>query len=176
MKALARNVLMVTRESSGDRRYGLGRSLMPVVQTLQARGWQVRYLCQDDLPDSAKAGRARWLTRLGRLPGLSGIPNRQLMLGALAERLQMGWFAAQTARQDGFTSVYLHDPWLACGFWLGMNILGLRGVRWGVAEHGFGCYSRATHDIFYVCSTPRINILINVPNHTNISLWTNQHL
>ena len=146
MKPLQHNVLMVTRELSGDRRYGLGRSLMPVVQALQGRGWQVRYLCQDDLPESAKVGRAHWLTRLGRLPGLSGIANRQLMLGALAERLQMGWFAAQTARKEGFTSVYLHDPWLACGFWLGMKTLRLRGVRWGIAEHGFGCYSRATHE------------------------------
>ena len=146
MNAPTRNVLMVTRELSGDRRYGLGRSLLPVVEALQRRGWQVRYLCQDDLPDTAKAGRTRWLARLGRLPGLTGVPNRQLMLGALAERLQMGWFAAQTARQQGFTSVHLHDPWLACGFWLGTKALRLRGVRWGVAEHGFGCYSRATHE------------------------------
>ena len=140
------HVLMVTRELSGDRRYGLGRSLMPVVQTLQGRGWRVRYLCQEDLPDSAKAARSRWLARLGRLPGLKGVPHRQLILGALAERLQMGWFAARTVREEGFTCVYLHDPWLACGFWLGLKFLGLRGVRWGVAEHGFGCYSRATHE------------------------------
>lgn len=146
MTASALNVLMVTRELSDDRRYGLGRSLTPVVQALRSKGWQVRYLCQDDLPDSAKAGRARWLTWLGKLPGFAGVPNRQLMLGALAERLQMGWFAAQTARGEGFTSVQLHDPWLACGFHLGMKVLGLRGVRWGVAEHGFGCYSRATHE------------------------------
>ena len=146
MNTPARNVLMVTRELSGDRRYGLGRSLMPVVQALQSRGWQVRYLCQEDLPDSAKEGRTRWLGRLGRLPGLKGISNRQLMLGALAERLQMGWFGAQMAAQEGFTSVYLHDPWLACGFWLGMKALRLQGVHWGVAEHGFGCYSRATHE------------------------------
>ena len=142
----APGVLMVTRELSGDRRYGLGRSLMPVVQALQRREWRVRYLCQEDLPDSAKAGRARWLGWLGRLPGMKGAAHRQLILGALAERLQMGWFAAQTARKEGFTCVYLHDPWLACGFWLGLKGLGLRGVRWGVAEHGFGCYSRATHE------------------------------
>ena len=137
---------MVTRELSGDRRYGLGRSLLPVVEALQRRGWLVRYLCQDDLSESAKTGRTRWLARLGHLPGLAGVPNRQLMLGALAERLQMGWFAAQIARQQGFTSVHLHDPWLAWGFWLGMKALRLNGVRWGIAEHGFGCYSRATHE------------------------------
>ena len=146
MKAPARNVLMVTRELSGDRRYGLGRSLLPLVRTLQERGWQVRYLCQEDLPESAKADRLRWLARLGRLPGLRGIAGRQLLLGALVERFHMGWFAALIASKEGFTSVHLHDPWLACGFWLGMKFFRLRGIRWGVTEHGFGCYSRATHE------------------------------
>lgn len=146
MNMSERNVLMVTRELSGDRCYGLGRSLLPVVEALQGRGWRVRYLCQDDLPDTAKVGRMSWLTRLGYLPGLRGVPNRQLLLGALAERLQMGWFAAQTARAHEFTFVHLHDPWLAWGFWLGMKAFRLRNVRWGVAEHGFGCYSRATHE------------------------------
>ena len=137
---------MVTRELGDDRRYGLGRSLLPVVQALQAVGWKVRYLCQDDLTDVARARRSRWLMRLGRLPGLKRSAGRQLLLGALAERLQMGWFAALTARDEKFTSVQLHDPWLACGFWLGAKALGLTGVHWGVAEHGFGCYSRATHE------------------------------
>lgn len=146
MTTPTRNVLMVTRELSGDRRYGLGRSLMPVVETLLSQGWQVRYLSQEDLPDSAKAGRMRWLARLDRLPGLAGVPHRQLILGALLVRLQMGWFASQVVREEGFTCVYLHDPWLACGFRLGVKALRLRGVRWGVAEHGFGCYSRATHE------------------------------
>ena len=146
MKARACNVLMVTRELSGDRRYGLGRSLLPLVRTLQERGWQVRYLCQEDLPESAKAGRLRWLARLGRMPGLSGVASRQLLLGALVERFHMGWFAGHIASREGFTSVHLHDPWLAFGFWLGMKFFRLRGVRWGVTEHGFGCYSRATHE------------------------------
>lgn len=140
------SVLMVTRELSGDRCYGLGRSLMPVVQKLHSRGWRVRYLCQEDLPDSAKATRSRCLAWLGRLPGLKGVPHRQLILGALAERLQMGWFSAQTARKESSSCVYLHDPWLAFGFWLGHTLFGRRGVRWGIAEHGFGCYSRATHE------------------------------
>lgn len=146
MNAPERNVLMVTRESSGDRRYGLGRSLMPVVLALRERGWRVRYLCQEDLPESARAGRARWLARVARLPGLAARGGRQMLVNALAERFQMGWFAARTAGQEGFNTVHLHDPWLACGFWLGLRFLRLRGVRWGLTEHGFGCYSRATHE------------------------------
>ena len=146
MTADSPNVLMVTRELSADRRYGLGRSLMPVVEALSGKGWRVRYLCQDDLPEAAKTSRRQWLARLTRLPGMAGAPPRQQLLGALAERLQMGWFAAQTAHHEAFTCVHLHDPWLASGFRLGLTALRLRNIRWGVAEHGFGCYSRATHE------------------------------
>lgn len=146
MTVIAPNVLMVTRELSGDRRYGLGRSLMPVVDALTGKGWRVRYLCQEDLPVSAKSGRQRWLARLIGLPGVAKVGHRQQLLVALTERLQMGWFAAQTARNEGFTAVHLHDPWLGLGFWLGLKALRLRHVRWGITEHGFGCYSRATHE------------------------------
>jgi glycosyltransferase involved in cell wall biosynthesis len=146
MTVIAPNVLMVTRELSGDRRYGLGRSLMPVVDALTGKGWRVRYLCQEDLPVAAISGRQRWLARLIGLPGIAKVGHRQQLLGALAERLQMGWFAAQTARKEGFTAVHLHDPWLGLGFWLGLKALRLRPVRWGITEHGFGCYSRATHE------------------------------
>ncbi len=146
MTEQAHNVLMVTREMSGDRRYGLGRSLMPVVDALTAQGWRVRYLCQEDLASDAKARRQRWLARLCRIPGISSRPRVQQVIGALAERIQMGWFAAHTAQEQKFTAVHLHDPWLGLGFWLGRKWLGLRSVRWGITEHGFGCYSRATHE------------------------------
>lgn len=146
MTAHGRSVLMVTREMSGDRRYGLGRSLMPVVDALAEKGWRVRYLCQEDLASTAKDTRNRWLARARRLPGIAGRPHVQHVLGALAERMQMGWFAARTARDEGYAVVHLHDPWLGLGFWLGEKYLRLHTVRWGITEHGFGCYSRATHD------------------------------
>ncbi|QTN26124.1 glycosyltransferase family 4 protein [Rhodoferax sp. AJA081-3] len=146
MTELPRSVLMVTREMSGDRRYGLGRSLMPVVDALTNKAWRVRYLCQEDLPTASQDKRYRWLARLRRLPGVASRPSVQQVLGALAERMHMGWFAAHVARQEGYTAVHLHDPWLGLGFWLGRKRLGLQGVRWGITEHGFGCYSRATHE------------------------------
>jgi glycosyltransferase involved in cell wall biosynthesis len=146
MSVIAPNVLLVTREMSGDRRYGLGRSLMPVVDALESRGWRVRYLCQEDLPALAKPNRQRWLNRFNQLPWIGTKVHLQHLMGALAERLQMGWFAAEIARAEGFTAIHLHDPWLGLGFWFGAKVLRLRNVRWGVTEHGFGCYSRATHE------------------------------
>lgn len=146
MTAIVSKVLMVTRELHGDRRYGLGRSLMPIVDALTSRGWQVRYLCQEDLPASAIQGRLKWMERIGYLPGLRLAVHRRQLFGAILERVQMGWFAACTARSQGYTVVHLHDPWLAWGFWCGAKILWLRNVRWGITEHGFGSYSRATHE------------------------------
>lgn len=146
MPVIAPNVLMVTREMSGDRRYGLGRSLMPVVDALESQVLRVRYLCQEDLPASAKPNRQRWLNRLNRLPWIRTKVHLQHLVAAFSERLQMGWYAAEIARKDGFTAVHLHDPWLGFGFWFGAKVLRLSNIRWGITEHGFGCYSRATHE------------------------------
>lgn len=153
------HLLMVTREHLQDRRYGLGRSLLPVVDELGRRDWTVRYLCQHDLPAPRQAIRQRWLQRLGRLPGIYQQSHRQQLLGAWAERLDMGWLAAQIARQEGFSHVHLHDPWIAVGFRWGAKLLRLKSVRWGVTEHGFGSYSRATHDDGLV-QGPRVQRLL----------------
>lgn len=153
------SVLMVTRELQGDRRYGLGRSLAPVVDALTKRGWKVRYLCQEDLPPTSMDRRRSWLGRLNRLPGIQGVPARQLLASSMYERVQMGWFGAKTARDKHFAVVHLHDPWLALGFWCGVKILRLSHIRWGITEHGFGCYSRATHDDGLV-QGPRVQRLL----------------
>ncbi len=140
------SVLMVTRELAGDRRYGIGRSLMPVVDALSQRGWQVRYLCQEDLPEKARMRYLQWQVRWKGFPGIQGNPTREQLVAACLERWFMGWFAARVAQAEKYQTVHLHDPWLAFGFYVGVLLLRLRSVRWGLTEHGFGSYSRATHD------------------------------
>lgn len=140
------SVLIVTRELAGDRRYGIGRSLLPVVDVLQRRGRLVRYVCQEDLPEKARERYSRWQARLQAWPGIQGRPRHQQLVWAVFERLFMGWFAARVAHADKFATVHLHDPWLALGFYVGARLLRLRNVRWGLTEHGFGSYSRATHE------------------------------
>ena len=141
----ALRVLMVTREMGHDRRYGLGKSLAPVVAALCAQGVATSYVCQDDLPASWQAWRQRWLGRVFGWPGFRQHAHRRLQLSAWSERLWMGFWAARQARADGFTHVHLHDPWMGCGFRLAAWWLGLKSVRWGVTEHGFGSYAFATH-------------------------------
>ena len=86
-------ILHVTREIGSDRRYGIGRSLAPVVQALQARGHEVRYLTQDDQSPRGRAWQQRWTERLGRWgERLAGAPGR-VLAAVWIERLDMGRLA-----------------------------------------------------------------------------------
>ncbi|MES2785093.1 MAG: glycosyltransferase family 4 protein [Pseudomonadota bacterium] len=137
-------VMMVTRETGPDRRYGLGRSLMPVVEAMRARGIAVRYLCQDDITSGQLQYRENMIRRFSTWPGLRRRADWMAIVRAWIERLQVGVTAARLAREEHYTHVHAHDPWLALGVWFGLFGSGKR-VRWGVTEHGFGSYSMATH-------------------------------
>ncbi|MDB5874023.1 MAG: glycosyl transferase group 1, partial [Ramlibacter sp.] len=139
-------ILMVTRETAEDRRYGIGKSLAPLFEPLRALGAEVRYFCQEDMPVAAASARAKQLERLARWPGFRGRPHRLNLAQAWVERLQVGLAAARVAAREGYTHVHAHDPWLACGVALGLLFQGTRKVRWGLTQHGFGSYSHATHE------------------------------
>jgi len=139
-------VLMVTRETGEDRRYGLGRSLTPLFEPLKAAGVDVRYFCQEDLGASAHARRNRWMQGLARLPMIRRRPDRLNLLDAWLQRLHVGLAAARLAATDGFTHVHAHDPWLACGVAIGLRRYAGGAIRWGFTQHGFGSYSHATHE------------------------------
>jgi len=139
-------VLMVTRETGEDRRYGLGKSLQPLFEPLRAAGVEPRYFCQEDLTAAAIEGRRRHFERLSRLPLVRGRAVRVNLVSAWLERLHMGLAAASVAVADGYSHVHAHDPWLACGVMLGLRRHGARNIRWGLTQHGFGSYSHATHE------------------------------
>lgn len=139
-------VLMVTRESAEDRRYGLGRSLAPLIAPMAAAGAPVRYFCADDIEPAAAQRRRQRVERWERFPLVAGRPNRINLLRAWSERLQIGFEAARVARLEAYTHVHAHDPWLAAGVALGLRRHGASGVRWGLTQHGFGSYSQATHE------------------------------
>ena len=137
-------ILMVTRETGPDRRYGLGRSLLPVVEALRARGIDTRYFCQDDLEPPQLKWRDDWWTRMTGWPVLRSRHLLQALVRAWMERLQVGVAAARLARAASYSHVHAHDPWIALGVWFGLFGSKSR-VRWGVTEHGYGSYSVATH-------------------------------
>ncbi|MBG9389781.1 glycosyltransferase family 4 protein [Caenimonas aquaedulcis] len=139
-------VLMVTRETAEDRKYGLGRSLAPLLEPMRACGVDVRYFCQEDLPATLLDKRRERSAWMAGLPGLRDHPLRQNLANAWQERLQVGAEAARIAIAQGYTHVHAHDPWIACGAAWGLLAGGGRGVRWGFTQHGFGSYSQATHE------------------------------
>lgn len=136
---------MVTRESGLDRRYGLGKSLAPLVEELSRCGLRVHYVCQEDLPAAWLRRRARWISLFAKWPH-RGQTAWGMLASAWFERIQMGIFAARLAHEQCYTHVHLHDPWMGLGYWLGARKSRRAGVRWGITQHGFGSYCRATHD------------------------------
>lgn len=141
-------ILMATRESVADRRYGLGKSLVPLMEAFREDGHEVAYVTRS-IRGPRSENMARRLQRLVLpLAKLAAGPasDTEAVLGALLERLDMGRLAAKIAHRDGYTHVHVHDPWMAVG--LALTRFMQRGAtyRWGLTEHGFGCYAYAVHE------------------------------
>jgi LmbE family N-acetylglucosaminyl deacetylase/glycosyltransferase involved in cell wall biosynthesis len=141
-------LLVVTRERHADRRYGLGKSLLPILAVFEQSGVEFRYLCQED------AGERSWRT-LRRLHAWTAPLAARILRGSdaaallwgLIERFNVGRVAAKVASREGFTHVHCHDPFIALGFRFCVRLFGRGGrLRWGVSEHGFGCYVQALHE------------------------------
>lgn len=166
-------ILMVTRETQAEKRYGLGRSLIPLVEKLRQRNITVDYICQSDLGSRA----SRWQYRLYRL--LAMLPgNRRMdtdfptLFHALIERLNMGRAAAKLAAKQKFTHVHCHDPIIAAGFRLFNQLHPNCHAAWGVTEHGFGCYINAMRDDGMKLGPNIIRILRNWEARTlNAASW-----
>lgn len=141
-------ILMVTRETAADQRYGIGKSLWPVVHALRDRGHEVRYLSQADLGARSLRWQRWWHEQcMPRWPAASRRAAVARWLWALAERINMGRLAAQVAAREGYSVVHCHDPWIALGFrWFRPWRAATRRARWGLTEHGFGCYAQAMQD------------------------------
>lgn len=139
-------ILHVTRELGGDRRFGIGRALGPVVQALVAAGHPTTYLTQDALSADDQARRARWVQRLmAVLRPLAGAPG-EVLAHVLGERLLMGDVAQRHATGLQADVVHLHDPWLGLGFAWAQRRRGGQRRPWGITQHGFGSYTEAIRE------------------------------
>lgn len=140
-------ILMVTRETQADQRYGLGRSLMPLLQAFRLRGITVDYLCQADLGQRALLWQHRCLAigsfLLGKWPVSTNLPA---LLQVLLERINMGRLAAKLSATQQYTHVHCHDPFIAAGLRFFLHFYRNQPIVWGITEHGFGCYAQAIHE------------------------------
>ena len=133
-------VLMVTRETASDRRYGLGKSLAPLVEGLSLAGVPTLYFDQTESQSVPLRG------PFVLLPEILGFWGRKLKspcLFALEERIRVGMAAAAHAKALQLTHVHLHDPWLALGFLVGAFGFSKDMILWGVTQHGYGSYANA---------------------------------
>ena len=130
-------LLIVTRETSSDRSYGLGKTLSPVLEQLEARGHSVTYYDKsitDQLHRKWQPVFERYLSFL--LKGLAP---------AIAERLIQGISAAAKALSEEYSHVWVHDPWLALGLYVGLLRKGRlrRPFKLVISEHGLGSFAWA---------------------------------
>ena len=137
---------MVTRETQADRRYGLGRSLAPLIDEFSRRNVVVDYACQNDLGVRSII----WQRKLHHLllslfAKFNTETDFPILIHVILERLNMGRIAAKLTSKHGYTHVHCHDPIIALGFSFFSHFYPKNNSRWGLTEHGFGCYTDAIH-------------------------------
>ncbi len=141
---------MVTRERADDRRFGLGKSLDPVLEVLGREGVEIHYLCQEDAGIHGRHVLMRLQGLLVRsLAWAMGHAEFDALVGGILERLNMGRLAAKVAFERQVTHVHCHDPLIAAGFqWFRWYYGGRKAARFrhGLTQHGFGSYTQALHE------------------------------
>lgn len=152
-------ILHVTREWAEDQRYGLGKSLSPLINSLRDVGHQVEYLCQEDLGHRS-LGCLRLTNEFFRplLRLCEGDTEWEALIWGVSERLNMGRLAARVATKGQYSHVHVHDPIIALGYRL-LHRLGNRKARWGLTQHGFGSYTQAIHEDGAKMGTRVMNLL-----------------
>ena len=89
---MGHHLLIVTREISDDRTYGLGKSIQPIQAELQSLGWQASYFCQDNLTDAQSSQKSR-LIQIAQKFTFSRYFQHESLVAALMERFFVGHFA-----------------------------------------------------------------------------------
>ena len=147
-KSSSVRLLVITRENEADKNYGLGRTLLPFIHGLQARGHEVVYFSQTE----CTAAHQRWL---GRFVAFLR-PFFGLIAPALAERLIQGIAGGRHAVRIKATHAWLHDPWMALGFkWGRWSLFSFKQFnlkkraefkqrpKLFISEHGLGSFTWA---------------------------------
>lgn len=149
-------ILHVTRESGSDARYGIGKSLAPIVTVLREHGHTVEIL-DGDISRAHPIG--RWSAWLGRCllallrwyyahaPSGPDQAASLAILSMLAERARIAWIAARWVKAKNISHIHCHDPVLAYLYACFSRWTGAK-ARWGVTEHGFGAYVQERPGVF----------------------------
>lgn len=152
-------LLMVTRENrpdihfGSDKRYGIYKSLLPLIEELESRGVEVNYLSQAEAGAKGIATLRILHDKLTKVLGRFFKHTEFFAISwGLIERLNMGRLAAKVMVREQYTHVHCHDPFIAAGYRWFARIRWFACLRrchtakWGLTEHGFGSYSQAFHE------------------------------
>lgn len=110
-------ILNVTRETAGDARYGIRKSLMPLVEELKKQGHRVEIFDQQKAIEMPSDKLGLWLERIYlRVINRRFGENSELARQLFAERITIGRKAARYASKNNVTHVHCHDPLLAFAY------------------------------------------------------------
>ena len=151
MQVKPMKLLIVTREIEFDKRYGLAKSLTPILEALGRKQVAITYLSQSEVTEKNEK-RLRtfhhWFNKaLQLIPQKWLKTNLYTLSWGLIERLNMGRLAAQVAQRDGYSHVHCHDPIIAAGFQrFRFFQRGKQKLQLSITQHGFGSYTQALHE------------------------------
>jgi len=165
-------ILIVTRENTSDKKYGLGKSIQRIAQEFRLNGHEVTYFSQTD----CEKAHNKWQPKLIRLLKPLGI-----LAGAFSERLVQGWQAAKVQRHNRHTHVWFQDPWLVFGFKLyqRLTLSFSNQVAIGISEHGLGSFTWAVSQDGIDFSPRVYRALINYERKTLLKadwVWCPSHI
>jgi glycosyltransferase involved in cell wall biosynthesis len=136
------NILHVTREIGSNARYGIRKSLTPVLEALRNRGHSVTLFDQDDavgMPPGkpVKFAETFYFSMLRRRFGSGG----ELALAIIMERVRVARAAAWYAARHKITHVHCHDPLLARVYAFFAPLYGATDC-WGYSAHAYGRFAQ----------------------------------
>ena len=132
-------LLMVTRERPGDERFGMRKSLLPLMQGLGALGHRAELLSwaslEADAPERLQRARHAVAARI-QVPGLAAQPGLRALLLDIAA---VGWAATEIALRRGIDRLHAHDVIIAAGIDAALGAAGAATARpsWGLTQHSF---------------------------------------
>lgn len=140
------NILHITRAHGTDPRYGIHKSLFPIVRVLRAKGHDVEVLDQDKADLIALKPWESWLVKSCCAWMRIRLGKGCLVWQAVQERIDVGIRAAKIAARNNVTHVHCHDPLLGYMYDLFRKIYPSSAI-WGISEHAYGRFAAMRYGI-----------------------------
>ncbi|MEA3444083.1 MAG: glycosyltransferase family 4 protein [Bacteroidota bacterium] len=134
------NILHITRERGSDIRYGIRKSLIPIIEAFKAKGHQVEIFDHKLSTQISSSKFELWLESVYlRFMHRKFREEGELAWQILIERVIIGRKAAKYAAVKNISHVHCHDPLLGYTYSLFAFFYGATKC-WGYTAHAFGRY------------------------------------